>query len=243
MSVLETIGCFIKRCRFPTQLRFSFKFLQNAHYPYSRVKCRQTRWSELMKNSEPSGLPLLKYLVVNSKMHYKNYKDTHALYALPTALKANLFFLSENSVLLSIATTGFRHNCSTKLLAQTLLLILVEPQDSQHKLTNWLALTLKRKAILRVSCQKCPNHHAYAWQIGPFWQDTHDIQAEPWWRASIWRSHRKVVVKQCSYHNNIIDIQNRLPYSKVVYPAIIVLFSCLMEVNHGVRTGPDYPFR
>ena len=27
-----------------------------------------------------------------------------------------------------------------------------------------------------------------------------------------------------SYHNNIIDIQNRLPYSKVVYPAIIVLF-------------------
>ena len=69
------------------------------------------------------------------------------------------------------------------------------------------------------------------------------IQAEPWWRASIWRSHRKVVMKQCSYHNNIIDIQNRLPYSKVVYPAIIVLFSCLMEVNHGVRTGPDYPFR
>ena len=50
-------------------------------------------------------------------------------------------------------------------------------------------------------------------------------------------------MKQCSYHNNIIDIQNRLPYSKVVYPAIIVLFSCLMEVNNGVRTGPDYPFR
>ena len=69
------------------------------------------------------------------------------------------------------------------------------------------------------------------------------LQAEAWWRASIWRSHRKVVIKQCSYHNNIIDIQNRLPYSKVVYPAIIVIFSCLMEVNHGVRTGPDYPFR
>ena len=27
-----------------------------------------------------------------------------------------------------------------------------------------------------------------------------------------------------SYHNNITDIQNRLPYSKVVYPAIIVFF-------------------
>ena len=73
--------------------------------------------------------------------------------------------------------------------------------------------------------------------------DFNNRQAEPWWRASIWRSHRKVVIKQCSYHNNIIDIQNRLPYSKVVFSAIIVLFSCLMEVNHGVRTGPKYPFK
>ena len=23
-----------------------------------------------------------------------------------------------------------------------------------------------------VSCQKGPTRHAYAWQIGPFWQDT-----------------------------------------------------------------------
>ena len=27
-----------------------------------------------------------------------------------------------------------------------------------------------------VSCQKGPTHHAYAWQIGPFWQDTLDLQ-------------------------------------------------------------------
>ena len=27
-----------------------------------------------------------------------------------------------------------------------------------------------------VSCQKGPTRHAYAWQIGPFWQDTLDIQ-------------------------------------------------------------------
>ena len=26
-----------------------------------------------------------------------------------------------------------------------------------------------------VSCQKVPTRHAYAWQIGPFWQDTLDI--------------------------------------------------------------------
>ena len=28
--------------------------------------------------------------------------------------------------------------------------------------------------ILMVSCQKGPNRHDYAWQIGPFWQDTLD---------------------------------------------------------------------
>ena len=26
-----------------------------------------------------------------------------------------------------------------------------------------------------VSCQKGPTRHAYAWQIGPFWQDTIEI--------------------------------------------------------------------
>ena len=28
--------------------------------------------------------------------------------------------------------------------------------------------------ISRVSCQKGPTRHAYAWQIGPFWQDIPD---------------------------------------------------------------------
>ena len=26
-----------------------------------------------------------------------------------------------------------------------------------------------------VSCQKGRNRHAYAWQVGPFWQDTLDV--------------------------------------------------------------------
>ena len=30
--------------------------------------------------------------------------------------------------------------------------------------------------ISRVSCQKGPTRHACAWQIGPFWQDTLDIE-------------------------------------------------------------------
>ena len=36
--------------------------------------------------------------------------------------------------------------------------------------------------------------------------------------------------------------KKRLPYSKAVYPAII-LFSCLMEVNHGAGSRPNDPFR
>ena len=31
--------------------------------------------------------------------------------------------------------------------------------------------------ISMVSCQKGPTRHAYAWQIGPFWQDTLDFQS------------------------------------------------------------------
>ena len=29
-----------------------------------------------------------------------------------------------------------------------------------------------------VSCQKGPTRHAYAWQIGPFWQDTLDKKSD-----------------------------------------------------------------
>ena len=29
-----------------------------------------------------------------------------------------------------------------------------------------------------VFCQKCPTRHAYAWQIGSFWQHTLDIKDE-----------------------------------------------------------------
>ena len=32
--------------------------------------------------------------------------------------------------------------------------------------------------ISMVSCQKGPTRHAYAWQIGPFWQDTLDMNTE-----------------------------------------------------------------
>ena len=39
--------------------------------------------------------------------------------------------------------------------------------------------------IFMVSCQKGPTYHAYAWQIGPFWQDTLDIR----WMWLIFTGH------------------------------------------------------
>ena len=63
----------------------------------------------------------------------------------------------------------------------------------------------------RVSCQKGPSHHghAYAWQIGPFWQDTLHID-------SMYHSYRRW---QCTEHNNYNDktyvrfaLMNDTPY-------------------------------
>ena len=37
---------------------------------------------------------------------------------------------------------------------------------------HWTACSSQQQQnSLRVSCQKGPTRHAYAWQIGPFWQD------------------------------------------------------------------------
>ena len=38
-----------------------------------------------------------------------------------------------------------------------------------------IALKVWKFVMYYVSCQKGPTRHAYAWQIGPFWQDTLDI--------------------------------------------------------------------
>ena len=34
---------------------------------------------------------------------------------------------------------------------------------------------MEQPYISMVSCQKGPTRHAYAWQIGPFWQDTLEL--------------------------------------------------------------------
>ena len=44
---------------------------------------------------------------------------------------------------------------------------------------NWInwnsSIWLDLLHIWRVSCQKGPTHHVYAWQIGPFWQDNLEL--------------------------------------------------------------------
>ena len=42
----------------------------------------------------------------------------------------------------------------------------------QHWWMKWLGSCGQCHTISRVFCQKGPTRHAYAWQIGPFWQDT-----------------------------------------------------------------------
>ena len=50
-------------------------------------------------------------------------------------------------------------------------------------------------------------------------------QAKAWWRASQ-GCYKAIQIGFChSYHNKIINIQNRLPYSKVVNPVIIFFMS------------------
>ena len=48
--------------------------------------------------------------------------------------------------------------------------------------TGWPVFELNKNApylalISRVFCQNSPTRHAYAWQVGPFWQGTLDMEA------------------------------------------------------------------
>ena len=45
--------------------------------------------------------------------------------------------------------------------------------------------------ISRVSCQKGPTHHTYAWQIGPFWQDTLAFCCQRRWDLAFFHGHQQ----------------------------------------------------
>ena len=41
--------------------------------------------------------------------------------------------------------------------------------------STWISNYTMTTGMLMVSCPKGPTRHAYAWQVGPFWQDTLDV--------------------------------------------------------------------
>ena len=67
----------------------------------------------------------------------------------------------------------FRHSLSNTLLVCHICL----HSSLNHILRGGPALRglVIKQHISMVSCQKGPTRHAYAWQIGPFWQDNLDI--------------------------------------------------------------------
>ena len=62
--------------------------------------------------------------------------------------------------------------------------------------------------ISRVSCQKGPNRHAYAWQIGPFWQDTLFIwDCSLLYLACLYRCHSAIMCQGiCRHSHNYVPI-------------------------------------
>ena len=69
------------------------------------------------------------------------------------------------------------------------------------------AIELNHVNISRVSCQKGPTRHAYAWQIGPFWQDTLDvwivIPCTDDWRPRLIRRWNNVTKVPMNAHKGI----------------------------------------
>ena len=44
--------------------------------------------------------------------------------------------------------------------------------DRLYRVTT---LRQEKNSMVSSSCQKGPTRHAYAWQIGPYWQDTFEL--------------------------------------------------------------------
>ena len=59
--------------------------------------------------------------------------------------------------------------------------------------------------ISMVSCQKGPTRHAYAWQIGPFWQDTLDIETTSLNLLSLFQW----AISTCRYTPYVVALDNK----------------------------------
>ena len=104
----------------------------------------------------------------------------------------------------------------------------------------------------RVSCQKGPTHHAYAWQIGPFWQDTLDVgipvsQAQPAlmviklprhpWRVKASISITPMKHQHCNWplHNMLwndgLTIGKRFPIQIDVWTSVVEFLATRIDEN------------
>ena len=67
-------------------------------------------------------------------------------------------------------------------------------------------IDLKIILISMVSCQKGPTRHAYAWQIGPFWQDTLNLWFASWWPTQLnWEEAGQIISAEEAIKFNLWD--------------------------------------
>ena len=85
-----------------------------------------------------------------------------------------------------------------------------------------------------VSCQKGPTRHAYAWQIGPFQQDTHDVYHT---KSTINLNRICEVLYHTFYVNVVFAGQEILNVFTVFKPASFDLLNC---VKFKVNSIPPY---
>ena len=102
----------------------------------------------------------------------------------------------------------------------------IQPQKGEYLLANEFMWVHIRHYISMVSCQKGPIRHAYAWQIGPFWQDTLDILA-------IGRSHSVdigVLSTRCWF-----VVWEQMSYQMLWYSMPFVCSVCLQNCSFKRR--------
>ena len=82
-----------------------------------------------------------------------------------------------------------------------------------------------------VSCQKGPTRHAYAWQIGPFWQDTLEIRN---WTHNKHLTARSPWVVYCEYtvlekFYCVVYDQATAVFLGCVFYVICIFLKCLLQ--------------
>ena len=91
-------------------------------------------------------------------------------------------------------------------------------------LISTLELLVPHRHMSMVSCQKGPTRHAYAWQIGPFWQDTLDVCnsnvlcLQMLQRLAVWGHHH-------NFYCWIMQVEILFP----VFQQITLLNNCFLD--------------